>query len=163
MALLILSEPAPVFCKEARFFKIFILIVDYVLRRRLMENNSSSCLLITPEILRVGLQVNGTKTKVLHFGLDDAQALHLPAREVITAFADFSYFGSHLMFPDTIIAKQRVQAWRVAFLLSGFFSNAGDTHSWVRSGRIAPGATPVCHRRKVSSAISSSWQDQVCQ
>lgn len=88
------------------FLIFFILIVDYVLRRRLRENNSSSCLLITSEILRVGMQANGTKTKVLHFGLDNAQALHLPAREVIIAFADFSYLGSHLMSPDTMITKQ---------------------------------------------------------
>ena len=138
---------------------LFIVLMDYVLRRSLREEDSY---LLTPrrsprhpavslpalayaddvallcrdpvsaqrvltrlceEGDRVGLQVNGAKTEVLHIGFPDARPLILPSGEYVPVCQDFKYLGNWLMLPDSILADRRAQAWRASYLLRKFFNS----------------------------------------
>jgi hypothetical protein len=143
---------------------LFLLVVDYILRRCLREEDSyvlaprrssrspavhlpalayaddvallcrdpaaaqRALTRLCEEAARVGLEVNNRKTKVLHVGTTDASALRLPTGELVTVCEDFTYLGSRLMSPDSIVAERRAQAWRAAYLLRAIFnSSARDT------------------------------------
>ena len=89
------------------------------------------------EAARVGLQVNGRKTKVLHVGHTDAPTLLLPNGDPVTTCEDFTYLGSRIMRPDSIVAERRAQAWRAAYLLRAFFNSGANEALKIRLFRTA--------------------------
>ena len=74
---------------------------------------------------------------MLHIGFDNAPSLRLPNGETIASCDDFTYLGSKLLKPDSIIAERRAQAWRAAYLLRPFFNSSAKDEAKIRLLRAA--------------------------
>ena len=152
---------------------LFVVLLDYVLRRSLREEDSyllshrrssrhpevplpalayaddvallcrdpssaqRALTRLCEEGARVGLVVNGAKTEALHIGFSNAPTIFFPDGEPVPTFQDFSYLGSRLMSPDSIIATRKAQAWRAAYLLRHFFDSDARDDSKIRLFRAA--------------------------
>ena len=158
------DTPAPI---------LFIVAVDYVLRRCLKDDDSfqisprrssrhpavlmpalayaddiallcrdpdsaqRALARLCEEGARVGLEVNGGKTEVLHVGYHTSASLILPGGGTVKNCRDFKYLGSLVISPEAIISDRRAQAWRASHLLRRYFNSAAADNSKVRLFRAA--------------------------
>jgi hypothetical protein len=87
--------------------------------------------------MKVGLEINASKTEVLHIGEQNLSPFLLPSGERISVTNNFTYLGGKVANPTSAVSSRKATAWTAAGKLSRLFHSSASDASKVRLFRAA--------------------------